>query len=123
LGAGLIAFAGATLERGIDIVMETCGFTDKLKGTDLVLTGEGNTDSQTAYGKVPAGIASLAKKESVPVICISGSLSPGYDDIYDAGITAVFSVTQGPVLLEDAIRNAAENLVNTTYNVIKAFTA
>ncbi len=123
LAGGLVAFTGATLEKGIDIVTGICNFSHKLKGASLVLTGEGNTDHQTTFGKVPVGIAALAAKESVPVICISGKLSPGYEEIYDLGITAAFSITPGPVSLEDALKNASENLVSTTYNIIKTFIA
>ncbi|MDX1358060.1 MAG: glycerate kinase [Clostridia bacterium] len=123
LAAGLIAFAGATIEKGIDIVMDACKLGDKIKGADLVLTGEGNTNVQTAYGKVPAGIAALAKKESVPVICISGSISPGYEEVFKTGITAVFSIAAGPLSLKKAIKEASVNLIDTTYNVIRAFTA
>ena len=121
LAGGLMAFAGAKLAKGIDIVTDTCNFNTKLKGASLVLTGEGNTDYQTAFGKVPAGIASIASRLSVPVICISGSLGKGYQDVYEMGVDAVFSITPGPMTLEASIKDAGKNIVDTTYNVIKAF--
>jgi len=89
----------------------------------LVITGEGSTDSQTAFGKVPVGIALIAKKADVPVVCISGSLGDGYEDVYEKGIDAVFSIAPGPTTLADSIKTAGKNITATTYNVIKTFLA
>ena len=121
LAAGLIAFTGAKLKKGIDIVMDACNFKQILPGTDLILTGEGCTDYQTAFGKVPVGIAVAATVENVPVICISGSLGTGFEDVYDKGIKAVFSTTPGPVTLEKSIMYAEKNIIDTTFNVIKTY--
>ncbi len=72
LAGGLVAFAGASLEKGINIVSKVCHIDEKMKNSNLAITGEGQTDYQTAYGKVPAGVAQSALKYRVPVICISG---------------------------------------------------
>ncbi len=123
LAGGLVAFTGATLSKGIEIVTDACQFSEKVKDADLVITGEGRTDSQTASGKVPIGIALIAKKSNVPVICISGSLGDGYEAVYKKGINAVFSITPGPITLNKSIKDAGKNITDTTYNVIKTLLA
>lgn len=123
LAGGLVAFTGAKLEKGIDIVMETCGFKKQLKNTDLILTGEGKTDFQTAFGKVPVGISKVAKEFGIPVICISGALGKNYEDVYKEGILAAFSISTGAIDLEKSIKDANENLINATYSIAKTFFA
>jgi glycerate kinase len=77
LGAGLVAFTGAKLKSGIDIVVDATKLKNYLKGADLVITGEGRVDSQTAFGKTPAGVAKAAKKFKVPTIAIGGGIDWG----------------------------------------------
>src|ERR1035438_6698674 len=79
LGAGLLFFTPASLRPGVAIVLETTGFEALVQGVDLVLTGEGRTDFQTAMGKAPVGVAAVAKRHGVPVICLSGGLGDGAD--------------------------------------------
>jgi glycerate kinase len=74
-GAGLMMFLGARLRPGVEIVMDAVRLSDKMKGCDLVVTGEGRLDAQTAFGKAPAGVARLAGKLGIPVIAIGGSLA------------------------------------------------
>ncbi|HPQ47264.1 MAG TPA: glycerate kinase [Clostridia bacterium] len=121
LAGGLVAFTGAKLEKGINIVSDVCRLDDKMKEADLALTGEGRTDYQTAFGKVPAGIAESAARFNVPVICISGSLGKGYEEIFNIGITAAFSISQGPGSLEDSMKNAAEYIERTTRNIVAVY--
>ena len=121
LAGGLVAFTGAKLEKGINIVSDVCRLDDKMKEADLALTGEGRTDFQTAFGKVPAGIAESAARFNVPVICISGSLGKGYEEIFNIGITAAFSISQGPGSLEDSMKNAAEYIEKTTRNIVAVY--
>jgi glycerate kinase len=83
-----MAFLGAKFCMGIKIVMELVQLEEKIQNADLVITGEGSTDYQTMFGKVPHGIANIAKKYSKPVICISGSLGKGYEQLYNEGIDA-----------------------------------
>ena len=87
----------------------------------MILTGEGQTDYQTAFGKVPVGIAVAAAMENVPVICISGSLGIGFEDVYDKGIKAIFSIAPGPLTLEKSIMDAEKNIIDTTCNIIKTY--
>lgn len=102
LGGGLVAFAGASLEPGIGIVLDAVNFHTRVQGADLVVTGEGAIDHQTAYGKVPVGVARVAKKARVPVVAVGGSVSQSARDLYREGIDAVFSCTMRPMSFEDA---------------------
>lgn len=120
LGGGLLAFLNAKIQPGIEIVMKLTGFEEKVRNADLVITGEGATDSQTLFGKVPFGVAQVAKKYAKPVICISGALGNGYEDLYDAGIDAVFSIVNRPMSLEEAMEKGGELLEKTTENAVRA---
>ncbi len=95
LGAGLLAFLGAELKPGIDLLLDTCGFDEMLQGSDIVLTGEGKIDWQSAHGKVPVGIARRAKKANVPCIALCGAIGDGAEAVYEQGITAIFSAVRG----------------------------
>jgi glycerate kinase len=108
LGAGLMAFLGAELKSGVDIVIEAARLEKKMAGADLVITGEGKLDGQTVYGKAPIGVARMAKKHGIPVIGIAGALADGADGLVEHGIDAVFSIVPGPMSLEEAMRDAAE---------------
>ncbi|GAB6137479.1 glycerate kinase family protein [Halanaerobaculum tunisiense] len=117
LGAGLLAFLEADLKSGIDIILEAINFAEKVKTADLVITGEGLIDSQTIYGKVPAGVARVAKKYSLPVIGVAGSLGPQADKVYEIGIDACFSIINRPLELEEAMEETPELLVETGANI------
>ena len=103
-GAGMIAFLDAKLERGAPLIVAASGFDDHLSGADLVITGEGRVDSQTAYGKAPGEVAARAKAAGVPVLLIAGSKGPGWDSLSDAGVTAVATVDEVGSL-EDALND------------------
>lgn len=123
LGAGLAAFCGATLQNGIDLVLRACRFEEKLPGTDLILTGEGNTDEQTLMGKVPFGIGKRAKQAHVPVVCLSGGLGKRYERVKEAGISAVFSIMPRPASLDEAMENAAEWIEEASREIISLWLA
>ena len=108
LGAGLLFFTPARLRPGVGLVLEATGFDAKVKGADLVITGEGRTDFQTAMGKAPVGVAAAAKRHGVPVICISGGLGDGADDVLARGVDALLPAVPGPMPLEEAMRRGAE---------------
>ncbi|MCC8194099.1 MAG: glycerate kinase [Deltaproteobacteria bacterium] len=105
LGAGLLYFTGATLMPGVSLVLEAVNFDERVRKADLVFTGEGRTDFQTAYGKAPAGVARAAKKYSLPVVCLSGGIGKGADDVLAQGIDAVFSIAPGPISLQECLDN------------------
>lgn len=106
LGAGLTAFLGAVLKRGIQIVTETTQLREKMKGAALVITGEGRTDFQTLFGKTPMGVAALAKSAGIPVVVISGSIADDARGLYEHGIDALVSIARGPCTIEEAIAKA-----------------
>jgi len=119
LGAGLMAFLGAQLRRGVEIVVEATGLDRHLAGADLCLTGEGNTDFQTVRGKTPMGVATVARRHGVPVICLSGGLGRDYHEIYDVGIDAALSIVPGPVDLDTAIREAPRFIADATERALR----
>lgn len=108
LGAGLIAFCGAKLQKGIDVVLDAVGIEDRIREADMVITGEGRVDGQTAHGKVPVGVAARAKKYGKPVFAIAGFIGEGAEAVYDHGIDAVMSSMVGPLTLEEAIERSPE---------------
>ncbi len=108
LGAGLLFFTPARLRPGVDIVLEAIGLSTMLQGADLVITGEGRTDSQTAMGKAPVGVASAARRCGVPVVCIAGGLGEGAEDVLAKGIEALASVVPRAMALEECMVLAAE---------------
>jgi glycerate kinase len=107
LGAGLLFFTPARLRPGVEIVLETTGFDAIARGADLVITGEGRTDFQTAMGKAPVGVAAAAKRHGVPVVCLAGGLGPGADDVLAHGIDALLGTPAGPMSLEEALAGGA----------------
>lgn len=119
LGGGLVGLLGAELQPGIDIVVESTGLDKIIEEADLVITGEGQTDFQTARGKGPVGVAQIAKKHRVPVIAISGGLGERYHEVYEAGIDAVFSIVPGPVKMEMAMSKGAEYLFEKVLNLAR----
>ncbi|HLP30926.1 MAG TPA: glycerate kinase [Geothrix sp.] len=100
LGAGLLFFTPASLRPGVAIVLETTGFEALVQGADLVLTGEGRTDFQTAMGKAPVGVAAVARRHGVPVVCLSGGLGDGADEVLAHGIDALVPTVPQPMTLE-----------------------
>ena len=106
LGAGLMAFLEASLKSGIDIVTEATQLSEQFAGADLVITGEGQINFQTVFGKTPVGVAKVAKTHDIPVIAIAGSIADNSDGVYDAGIDAMIDIVPEPMSLETAIENA-----------------
>jgi glycerate kinase len=113
LGAGMLAFLGAVLRSGVDIVIEAVELNKHLEEAELVFTGEGQCDFQTINGKVPFGVAREARKQDIPCIVIAGSIGQGIDVLYDYGVTSVFSMVDSPMSLEQAMAGA-ENLLEKT---------
>jgi glycerate 2-kinase len=110
LGAGLIAFLNARLERGVELVMETVELEKHLADCHLVITGEGRMDGQTAFGKTAAGVARAAKQRGIPVIAICGSLGKNVRSVLDIGIDAYFSALQEP-LEESQLRGRGKSML------------
>lgn len=117
VGAGLIAFLKAAIEPGVKLIPKIVKFEERIKNAAFIITGEGATDYQTMFGKVPFGIAAIAEKYGKPVICVSGSLGNGYEKLYEKGITALFSIVNRPMPLKDAIINGADLLEKVAENI------
>lgn len=103
LGAGLMFFTRAKLKPGVEIVLDAVGFAEIVREASFVVTGEGRTDFQTAFGKAPVGVAKVAKQFDVPVFCLSGGLGEGADDVLAQGIDAVMSICDRPLTLDDCM--------------------
>lgn len=116
MGAALLAL-GASLRPGIEVVGELIGLDAALKDADLVITGEGRLDGQTLRGKAPVGVAGLAARHQVPVICLAGALGSDAHLVHAKGIDAVFGIVQRPCSLEEALAEAAPNLRCAARNV------
>lgn len=108
LGAGLIAFLGARVQPGFEIVAEVAGLRQRLRGADLLLTGEGRLDRQTAYGKTVARAAAMAREEGVAVLVVAGSLGEGWEEVR-ALVGGVEATEAGPPA--EAVAAAAERAV------------
>ena len=112
LGAGLMFLTAAKLRPGVEIVLEAVGFAELVKDAAFVITGEGRTDFQTAFGKAPVGVAKVAKQFGVPVYCLSGGLGSGADDVLAQGIDAVMSICDRPMALDECMTNG-ESLIES----------
>lgn len=106
LGAGLLLFTPASLRPGIELVLETIDFETALSNASLVFTGEGRTDAQTAFGKAPVGVAKAAARFNLPVVCLSGGLGDGYEQLYQCGLDAITAIAPGPISLERCMKEA-----------------
>ena len=91
MGAGCVALLGGMIQSGIDAVLDVTGFDRQLEGTDLVITGEGRIDSQSADGKVVSGVARRTRAKGVPLIAIAGGIADSAGAVYDIGVSAMFS--------------------------------
>lgn len=113
--AGGLGFAARAVLRagfrpGVELVAELSGLAQAVQGADLVITGEGRLDGQSLHGKTPVGVARIARAAGVPVIALAGSLGDGYQRLYAEGIGAAFSLAPGPLSLEQAMQQAADQL-------------
>lgn len=108
LGAGAVAFLGGHLMAGIEAVLDIVRFDALLAGADLVITGEGRIDAQSVRGKVISGVAKRAKRQDTPVVAIVGDIEEGAEQLYESGLTAVFSINKKAVPFSQA-RLTCEN--------------
>ena len=119
LGAGMVAFLGARLMPGVDIVLDTVELDRRLEGAGLVITGEGAMDFQTVFNKAPIGVARRAGQLGIPVVAISGSLGRGFQDVHRHGIAAVMDIVCAPMSLEEASRRAADLIADATEEALR----
>lgn len=115
LGAAFHGYLGARLELGIQLVIDLLELESEIKDADLVITGEGRLDAQTAMGKVPAGLAGAAKKYGVAVIAFGGSLTEDAYRLTENRLDAIFSIQRTPISLKEAMDSEV-----TRFNLEKA---
>jgi glycerate kinase len=113
-GAGLLAFLDAHLVPGAPLIVTASGFDEKVKGADLVITGEGRADAQTAYGKAPGEVAKRAQAARIPVLLIAGSKAPGWEVLSDLGVTSVVTLDEEGDNLQQLMGDAGEMLRRAT---------
>ncbi len=121
MGFAFLAFLNASLESGIDIVLDETDLESEIKDADLVITGEGMLDRQTSMGKAPIGVARIAKKYQKPVIAFAGAVTPDARACNAAGIDAFFPILRGVTSLADAMETetAMQNLSDTAEQVMR----
>ena len=113
MGAGLVAFLGAKIEWGADIVCEAVELDKRLIGVDLVVTGEGRLDWQTAYNKAPVAVARRAAARAIPVLGVAGSLGPGWRGLYKEGFAVMAGMVSTTVTLDEAMATPDPHLTRT----------
>ncbi|WP_342416053.1 glycerate kinase [Paenibacillus sp. FSL R10-2782] len=119
LGAGLLIFTQAALQKGIEIVIEYTGLKQKLANADIVFTGEGGIDFQTKFGKTPYGVAQAAKQSGKKVIAVAGYMGEGIDTLYQEGIDAVFGIVPGASELDKLLLEGPQNVERTCENIAR----
>ncbi len=119
LSGGLYGVANAELVSGVQTLIESCGYAERLAqgDIDLLITGEGKLDSQTSGGKAPLGIATIAKENYIPVIGIAGAVTVGADDLAKWGIHSAFSLLPEITDLETALQHGTEWLTQTAHMI------
>lgn len=117
MGIAAAVFLNADIKPGIEIVLNAVNLAQAVQGAALVITGEGRIDSQTAGGKAPLGVASVAKQFNVPVIGIAGVLGDGVEVVHQYGIDAVFSILPRLAPLAEVLASGETNLFNSARNI------
>jgi glycerate kinase len=119
LGYGLMVFCGAAARSGIDTILDAVGIDAFLENADLVITGEGRIDCQSAFGKVPVGVAAKAQKHMVPVLAIVGSIGSGAAEVYSHGIDGMESTVDRPMILDEALTGASDRIASATIRAMR----
>lgn len=119
MGAGAFAFFGASLEPGIEAVLDTVGFESLAEGADLILTGEGKIDRQSLRGKVVIGVSRRAKKLDIPVVAIVGDIGDDIEAVYQEGVNGIFSINRVAMDFNHAKKRSEEDLALTVDNLMR----
>jgi glycerate kinase len=119
--AGLHGLLGAELVSGFELLAELSHLEEQIAASDLIITAEGRIDGQSLEGKLPVGVAKLAKKHHKSVVVIAGSIGEHLDPLYALGIDAIFSIQNQPCTLEESMNNAAELLESTAQRVFRLY--
>lgn len=119
LGFGMLAFFGAALRPGAQIVIEATQLRQRLAGADLCITGEGRLDAQSLHGKTPIAVSRLCKELGVPCVALVGSVGPGADAARAEGVGTWFELNDGSLSVEESIRRASELLESRAAQLIQ----
>lgn len=119
LGGALLVFLNAKLQSGIKTVLETIHFNHLLEDADLVVTGEGKLDAQSAFGKVLAGVGRESKKKGVPVAAVVGCMGEGAESIYSCGVDSAISTINNVMSLDEAMENSDELLLSASKRLFR----
>ena len=122
IGAVLIGLLNATMIPGIQLLLSYSDMENEIKDCDVVITGEGQSDRQTMFGKVPVGILQVANAHHKPTICISGALGLQYMDLYSLGFVGIYSIADRAMSFQQALEQAPEKLEAATYSIFKTIT-
>ena len=123
MGAGAVAFFGAVLKPGIETVLDTVRFEERIAGADFVITGEGKLDSQSLRGKVVIGVSRRAKQLGIPVFAVVGDVGDDIDEAYREGVTAIFSTNHLAIPFSEAKKRSALDYRLTIENLFRALKA
>lgn len=123
LGFGLMAFFGAQLKSGIELVMDVLNLRQRLMGADLCITAEGRLDAQSISGKAPVGVARLCRELGVPCIALAGGLGQHAELAYEQGLSAMIGITDRPMTLKEAMDEAPQLLARAAETVIRIWRA
>lgn len=121
IGGAFQAFFPAEMKRGVDVVLDYIKLDDHLKNADLVITGEGRVDHQTAFGKTPLGVAQRAGSKKVPTIILAGSVGHGTEVLHDFGVVSTHSIINRPMTLQESMENAAELLEQSAEQIVRTY--
>ena len=121
MGFAMLAFCGAQIHSGIDIILEVTGFAEKINNADLILTGEGALDAQTLNGKTISGACRIAQIQKIPVVAIGGTVRLSGTQMNDLGLLSAFSLTEGPCNLNFCVEHATMLLTNATERALRLY--
>lgn len=119
LGAALCVFLKATMKSGIETVLDLIDFDHLLDGVDVVITGEGRIDWQSAFGKVPSGVGMRCKAKEIPAVAIVGGMGDGADKIYEFGVDSIMTTINGAMPIEEALERAEELYANAARRMFR----
>jgi len=123
MGAGCAALMGGRLKRGVQAILDTVNFDEKLDGADLVITGEGRLDGQSLGGKVLSGVLERTRPRNIPVVAIVGDVDDSAYRAYDAGVSAIFSINRLAIPFERAMQRSKEDYRRTLEDVMRLIRA
>ena len=119
LGAAVLSMLSGSLISGCDLLLDEAGFDEIMADADLVITGEGKIDSQSAHGKVPSKVGERCKAKGIPCIAVCGMKGEGFEAIYDCGIDRVYASSAEERPMEEVLKTCREDLAKTVEEAIK----